>query len=118
MDKETFKILKHILKTLQSKAKDTIDEMAERAEQSKNRLFESLKGGSLEELIELHTHILADLYELADKVDAEAKDGTLGETNNDMHHLSQFVANIQVERECNRLIQEKLDEIKTNNKKD
>lgn len=118
MDKETFKILKHILKTLQSKAKESMDEMAERAEQSKNRLFKSLKGASLEELIELHTHILADLYELADNVDAEAKDGTLGESNNVMNHLSQFVANIQVERECNRLIQEKLDEIKTNNKKD
>lgn len=118
MDKETFRFLKHILKTCESKAKESIDEMAERAEQSKNTLFKSLKGGSLEELIELHTHIMADLYKLADKVDAEAKDGTLGINDNDMCHLSQFVANIQVERECNRLIQEKLNEIKANNKKD
>lgn len=118
MDKETFKLLKHILKTCESKAKDAIGEMAERAEQSKNRLFKSLKGGSLEELIKLHTHIMADLYKLADKVDAEAENGTLGINDNDMHHLSQFVASIQVERECNRLIQEKLNEIKANNKKD
>lgn len=118
MDKETFKILKHILKTCESKAKDTIGEMAERAEKSKNRLFESLKGGSFEDLIELHTHIMADLYKLADKVDAEAENGSLGINNNDIQHLSEFVANIQVERECNRLIQEKLDEIKANNKKD
>lgn len=118
MDKETFKILKALLKTCESKAKESINKMAEQAEQSKNRLFKSLKGGSLEELIELHTHIMADLYKLADKVDAETENGTLGINDNDMRHLSSFVANIQVERECNRLIQEKLDEIKANNKKD
>ena len=108
MDKETFRFLKHILKTCESKAKESIDEMAERAEQSKNRLFKSLKGGSIKELMELQSHIWDDLHELADKVDAEAKDGTLGRNDNNMHYLSQFVANIQVSRECTRLIHDKI----------
>lgn len=97
MAKETFRFLKHILKTLQSKAKESIDE----------------KGGSIKELMELQSHIWDDLNELADKVDAEARDGTLDRNDNNMHYLSQFVANIQVSRECTRLIHDKIRNTKT-----
>lgn len=108
MDKETFRFLKHILKTCENKGREAVNDMADRADRSKNELFKRLAEGSLEHLVELRAHIMNDMFELADKTDQEARDGTLGIGDNDMHHLSSFVANVQVIRECERLIQEKL----------
>ena len=112
MDKEAFKLLKHILKTCENKGREAVNDMADRADRSKNELFKRLAEGSLEHLIEIRTHIMNDMYELADKTDQEARNGTLGINDNDMRHLSSFVANTQVIRECERLIQAKL--FKTN----
>lgn len=108
MDKETFRFLKHILKTCETKGLEAVNSMADRADRSKKELFERLAEGSLEHLIELRSQIMNDMFKLADKTDQEARDGKLGIDNNDMHHLSSFVANVQVLRECERLIQEKL----------
>lgn len=116
MDKGTFKILKALLKSLENDASEMTNELADRAAESRKKLFKNLAKGSLEHLVEFRAHIMNDMYELADKVDSEARDMKLDE--NGMQYLSEFVANTQVLRECERLIQEKLDEIKTNSKKD
>lgn len=108
MDKGTFKILKSLLKSLEIDAGKMTNELADRAAQSRKKLFENLAGASMEHLIVLQSRIMDDMYELADKTDQEARDGTLGIGDNDMRHLSSFVANAQVIRECERLIQEKL----------
>lgn len=108
MDKETFRFLKHILKTCETKALESVNEVADKADRSRHELFKRLAEGSLEHLIELRSHIMNDMFELADKTDQEARDGKLGIDNNDIHHLSSFVANVQVIRECERLIQKKL----------
>ena len=112
MDKGTFKILKSLLKSLEIDAGKITNELADRAAQSRKKLFENLAGASMEHLIVLQSRIMDDMYELADKVD-EARDMRLDE--NGLRYLSEFVANIQVVHECNRLIQEKLHK---SNKKD
>ena len=108
MDKETFRFLKHILKTCETKALESVNEVANKADRSRHELFERLAEGSLEHLVELRTHIMNDMFELADQTDQEARDGKLGINGNDIQHLSSFVANAQVIRECERLIQAKL----------
>lgn len=106
MDKGTFKILKSLLKSLEIDAGKMTNELADRAAQSRKKLFENLAGASMEHLIVLQSRIMDDMYELADKVDSEARDMKLDE--NGLRYLSEFVANIQVVHECNRLIQERL----------
>lgn len=106
MDKGTFKILKSLLKSLEIDAGKMTNELADRAAQSRKKLFENLAGASMEHLIVLQSRIMDDMYELADKVDSEARDMKLDE--NGLRYLSEFVANIQVVHECNRLTQERL----------
>ena len=100
---------------MRKKAIESVNDMADRADRSRHKLFERLSEGSLEHLIELRSHIMNDMFELADKTDQEARDGKLGINNNDIHKLSSFVANIHVIRECERLIEAKLRKM---NKKD
>lgn len=117
MDKKTFKLLKSIFKGCEIKIEDEkemLKKLQQQAENSKNRLFQKLKEGSLENLIELQTRTMNEIYEIAHAADKDAENGKLDRSG--AEHLAKLVANINVVEKCNEIIQERIQKIK--NKKD
>lgn len=116
MDKETFKLLKSILKGCEIKIdeKEMLKKLQQQADNSKNRLFQELKKGSLENLIELQTRTMNEMYEIAHAADKDAENGNLDISG--AEHLAKLVANINVLEKCNEIIQKRIQELK--NKKD